>query len=69
MTTTDFKPIPAAALDRMHAHLIALGSAVSVDDQLRALFLLHCECKAALPDAPGSPAPVELDEVVPPASA
>lgn len=47
MTAPAFRPLPAAMIDRMVRHARAIGQAVSTDDALASLFLLHCECKDA----------------------
>ena len=53
-TTTDYKPIPAAQLDRIRLQVEALAIAKTANEALAALFLLHCELKdveASLPAA------------------
>lgn len=55
----DFKPIPAAVIERIQGHAAALGAATDPHAALAALFLLHCECKAVAESL--APEPVTLD--------
>lgn len=48
MTTTNadvFTPVTPAAIKRIRALANDLGAAMTIHDQIRALFLLHCACK------------------------
>lgn len=40
-------PLPAALCLRIQEHAATLSKARTADDALRALFLMHCECKEA----------------------
>lgn len=41
----EFRPIPSASITRLRSHISALNTAQTTDDQIRALFLAHCELK------------------------
>lgn len=47
VTTTEFRPIPAALIERIHARTDELAIAQTPGEQLRALFLAHAEIKDA----------------------
>lgn len=61
MTIPDFRPIPAALIDRLLTHVNELATATSTDAQIAALFLAHAElkdCEAMLPPVePPAPRP------------
>ena len=61
-TERPFKPIPAALCVRIAGHAETLRAAESADAALAALFLLHCECKAALELIP---APAQQEAATP----
>lgn len=45
--STDFRPIPAAQIERMIDRALELGAAKGTDEAVKAIFLLHCELKDA----------------------
>lgn len=58
----DAPRIPVALIDRARSHLNELAKATTADEQLRALFLCHCELRDAVEMIQAVPATDSTDE-------